>query len=260
MLPMYQSEAMWINFDSEYPFAVKIGAGKINAVTGKSLHDGLSIKPQDYLVVPDQPWLDGYCVEEGIIRQFVAMPLGSGYSAEEQITGEAAHGGLQIVVYPMKAKAYRRRFSQRVASPPDLMCTGVALAMPDMGLAAGGRMHQEIFEDGYGLGDWDLEHKSRCFVHIANSMVWRAITGQAPPTVPPTAKEYAKAGIPWFEYYDDSQKALKGSNLLGKLKSVAKLGKEKGDVPLPDNEAATIDAVIKLRKGLVKGQVREGVF
>ncbi len=38
------------------------------------------------------------------------------------------------------------------------------------------------------------------------------------------------------------------------------LGKEKGDVPLPDNEAATIDAVIKLRKGLEKGQVREGVF
>ena len=121
-------------------------------------------------------------------------------------------------------------------------------------------MRQEIFEDSYGLRDWDLEHKSRCFVHIANSMVWRAITGQAPPTVPPTAKEYAKAGIPWFEYYDDSQKALKGANVLGKLKSVAKLGKEKGDVPLPDNEAATIDAVIKLRKGLEKGQVREGVF
>src|SRR5262245_8276423 len=41
MLPMYQAEAMWINFRCEYddergvpyPFAVRIAAGKINAVT-----------------------------------------------------------------------------------------------------------------------------------------------------------------------------------------------------------------------------------
>ena len=44
--------------------------------------------PQNYVVVPGQPWLDGYCVEKGIIRQFVAMPLGQGYSVEEQLTGE----------------------------------------------------------------------------------------------------------------------------------------------------------------------------
>jgi hypothetical protein len=49
------------------------------------------------VVVPEQPWLDGYCVEKGIIRQFVAMPLGAGYTAEEQISGKAEHGGLQIM-------------------------------------------------------------------------------------------------------------------------------------------------------------------
>lgn len=31
-----------------------------------------------YLVAPDQPWLDGFCVQKGLIRQFVAMPLGQG--------------------------------------------------------------------------------------------------------------------------------------------------------------------------------------
>jgi hypothetical protein len=31
------------------------------------------------VVLPEQPWLDGYCVEKGYIRQFVAMPLGEGY-------------------------------------------------------------------------------------------------------------------------------------------------------------------------------------
>jgi len=94
MLPMYQSEAMWLNFTphdvkghwAEYPFAIKVAVGKIDAVTGKEWSNALHKKPQDYMVAPEQPWLDGFCVEKGIIRQFVAMPLGAGYTAEEQIT------------------------------------------------------------------------------------------------------------------------------------------------------------------------------
>ena len=34
-------------------------------------------------------------------------------------------------------------------------------------------------------------------MHIANSQVWRAITGEAAPTVPPTAKQYSKAVEPY---------------------------------------------------------------
>ena len=105
-LPMYQSEAMWIHFHGEYPMAVKIAAGKENAITGKAWKEEFSEELQDYLTVPDQPWLDGFCVEKGLIRQFVAMPLGEGYTAEEQLTGEAEHGGLQIAVYPMKRSKY----------------------------------------------------------------------------------------------------------------------------------------------------------
>ena len=80
MLPMYQSEAMWLMFDAAYPMAIKIATGKINAVTGDAWSDGLHSRPQDYMVAPTQPWLDGYCVEKGYIRQFVAMPLGAGYT------------------------------------------------------------------------------------------------------------------------------------------------------------------------------------
>ncbi len=69
-----------------------------------------------------------------------------------------------------------------------------------MVLAPGGRMRQEIYEDPFKLSDWDMDQKSRCFVHLANSLVWRAITGNAPPTVPFTAKEYNDHGLPWFDY------------------------------------------------------------
>lgn len=260
MLPLYQSQALWINFSGGYPFAVKVAAGKVNAVTGKSWSNGLHRRPQDYVSLPEQPWLDGYCVEQGVIRQFVAMPLGSGYSAEEQITGEAEHGGLQIVAYPLKRAVYEKWLAER-ESATSVMFAAMApcSAAPDMGLAPGGRMRQEIYRDPFKLSDWDQEHGARCFVHIANSQVWRAITGEFPPGAPLTAREYREHGIPWFDYYSDVE-ALEGSAVLGGLKSVAELAAERRDEPLPENESIAVDRVIPLRRGLRKGQVREGRF
>jgi len=267
MMPMYQSEAMWLNFSTahidgrgDYPFLIKMAAGKINAVTGEDWTDGVHRDPQDYMVSPEQPWLDGYCVELGMVRQFVAMPLGSGYSAEEQLKGEASVGGVQLQVYPMKREAFERHFPrvERSEWDGDRFCSSMecAPASSEMGLAAGGRMRQEIEEDPYDLADWDLRHSSRCFVHLANSMVWRGITGGEPPTTPPTATEYAQAGLPWFEYYSDG-KALEGGERLKKIKSVAQLGEEKGEVPLPENQSVTPASVIALRGGMPSAQVRE---
>lgn len=44
---------------------------------------------QDYIVTPSQMWLDGIASTDRTMRQFVAMPMGSGYSAEAQITGRS---------------------------------------------------------------------------------------------------------------------------------------------------------------------------
>jgi hypothetical protein len=77
----------------------------------------------------------------------------------------------------------------------------------DMGFAPGGRMRQEIYDDPYGLDAWDQRHLGRCFVTIANSTAWEAISGERPPTEPPSAKLYTAAGLPWFEYYGADAKA-----------------------------------------------------
>ena len=276
MLPMYQSEALWLSFyseflwdhDTSYPFAIKVATGKINAVTGDNWKDGLKRRRQDYMVSTEQPWLDGYCVEKGFIRQFVAMPLGSGYSAEEQITGEAEHGGIQIVVYPMKCEVFEKRFPKRgIEKRPFLAKCDLDIRLDfeepcaaDMGLAPGGRMRQEIYKDPFKLSDWDMDQKSRCFIHLTNSMVWSAIIGEAPPTVPFTAKEYTRHGLPWFDYYSDNATALKGSEKLKDLKSVVEMGKKKGDVPVPENESVEISNIKKLRNSLEPYQVREGTF
>ena len=272
MMPMHQSEALWLSFDTgwiedreaEYPFAVKIAAGKINAVTGEAWSDGLATGPQDYLVVPEQPWLDGYCVEEGIIRQFVAMPLGSGYSAEEQITGEAVHGGLQIAVFPMKRKVFDKRFPlvrhetrNFMELSPTVKASEMAWESSEMGLAPGGRMKQEIYEDPFDFADWNRTDTSRCFVHLTNSIVWKQITNSEPPTVPVSAADYVAAGLPWFEYYGETAVVEGGGRLAG-LKGISENANEKGDPNLSENQAVSPEHVVVLRQGLNTGQVREG--
>ncbi len=255
-LPMYQAEAMWIDFTGDYPMAVKVAAGKIDALTGESWSPRLGAEPQNYLVVPDQPWLDGFCVAPGLIRQFVAMPLGADYTAEEQLTGEGQYGGLQIVAYPMKASVYQARYKEEVELEPIAYGPLVQSAPPDMGLAPGGLMRQKIYEDDYGFDVWDQTAGSRCFVHVLNSTQFFAVTASHPPSPPPTAQAYARAGLPWYSYYDGDRAALQGAMKLAGLDSVAATQVKQGKGVLEDNDPVQPKTVV-LRQG---NAVREGNF
>ena len=237
LLPMYQAEAMWICFGSpaKYPFAVKISAGKINAVTGDTWSNDLSASPQDYVVIPSQPWLDGFSVRKGLVRQFVAMPLGKGYTAEEQITDSAEFGGLQIIAYPMKKKRFEQLANMKEVC--DYHPTMEFCSCPiEMGLAPGGLMRQEIYSDNFGIEAWDTSISSRCFAHILNSTQWRIATNRMPPDLPPTALDYTNAGLPWFEYYAENLVAFDGSTELAGLDSVAAKDVKTGDHSLPEND------------------------
>ncbi len=263
-MPMYQSEAMWINFYAGYPCAIKVAAGKICAVSGNDWSNTLHAHPQDYCVVPTQPWLDGFNVGENHIRQFVAMPLGAGYTAEEQITGKAEHGGVQIIVYPMKPDAYERWLQQQGGWDRTMMLGGDMVCLDadmdvggaEMGLAPGGLMRQQIYDDDCGFDVWDRNTSSRCFVHIVNSEAFVGITGCHPPTEPPTAKQYTQAGFPWFDYYSHELKALEGAPNLAKLDSVAARRIKEAGSPLEGNEPVSPASV----KQLGPGAVREGKF
>lgn len=277
LMPMYQSEALWIRFSSRFPFAVKIASGKVNAISGEPWTPELRGEPQNYIVLPEQPWLDGFSVGEGIIRQFVAMPLGDGYSVEEQITGKADIGGLQIQAHPMSAEnyfhdevkprlpatleellpvlfadhlrpAYRRILA---CAPRSSVCES------SIGLGAGGKMRQEIYEDTNPVTVWDQTQSRRCFVHLCNSLVWRQFTGANPPHPPLTSTEYKNAGIPWFDYYRDDQSPLKGSKVLASVKTVLQLGKEKNTQPLPDNNSIVPETLIQYGNTRRPREIRE---
>ncbi len=268
-LPMYQSEALWVdcshNPDHGYPCAVKVATGKINAISGDPWSDALRSGPQDYLIIPEQQWLDGFAVGQGFIRQFVAMPLGAGFSAEEQLTHAAVHGGLQLLVCPMKRAVFEVIQPQREAARQREVqysyLPGFGDVMGDegpteMALSTGGLMRQQIERDPYGLDAWDQSAASRCFVHLVNSQTYAAITGQAPPHPPLTAEDYAQARMPWFEYYHENNHAVPGSAKLAGLDSVAAQYIKKGSM-LPDNKSVVPERVINLSHGT---KVREGQF
>lgn len=347
MVPLYQSEALWLEFQPQmsrdhgpygthYPFAVKVATGKVSAVTGKKWSKKL--KEGDYMVAPEQKWLDGYVVEDGTIRQFIAAPLGLGITAEEQITGKAEFGGLQIEVVPMDPAEFLKRFPKRPPPPPmatrrrafgggvlrscsvkssgpvpcshetktsggvNYSSTGInVLSLEesmakrpemyspqfsteslsfdmsrgveindsdevlheqsmnlDMGLAAGGRMTQQVFKDPYGLSVWSQTAKTRCFVHMCNSLGWQHLTGALPPHPPMTAAHYNGSGFPWFSFYEDGAPSHGGTDKLKGLKSVAQVQQEKKIPILPENQSVTPKKTVVLKTA--KSQVRDGVW
>lgn len=249
--PMHQSEAMWMSFTSEWPFAVKIASGKVNAVSGKPWSNSLEKteegETQDYIIVPSQPWLDGFNVSKGVIRQFVSVPLHSGFTVEEQITGNAEFGGIQIMVFPMKEEEFRKLDDYKSLLCSASACAGsVSLeAAPasrgilrsakktEMGLGAGGFMKQEVYADKYGIDKWNTEGQ-RVFVHLLNSLEYKEVTGKNPPNSPLSPKQYQQYGYTWFDYYSD-EVAINGSKELSKINSVAQLEITKDNSMLEDN-------------------------
>lgn len=310
-LPMYQSEAMWLSFSTQWPFAIKVAAGKINAVSGETwspnlvrrqkvaqvAHDMLARPPleqaeymrqiqawqdslpkqniqPDYMVAPKQPWLDGFNVGKGLIRQFVAMPLGGGYTVEEQITGKAEHGGIQIIAYPMKKEAYEKIKAEEaqvrsfgMLESATLCCASAASkgilrnavnnfsGQAEVGLGAGGYMKQDIYEDPYDGDVWDLTKPLKVFVHLLNSLDYVHVTGEQPPTKPLTPKDYQRYNYPWFDYYDDGP-VLEGAEKLSKVDSVGSMEVKKGENVLEDNSSFTPPATIAL--GQKKKTVKSG--
>ncbi|MET9386778.1 hypothetical protein ABZY09_38545 [Streptomyces sp. NPDC002928] len=248
MLPVYLREAMWLSFSgTTEPAALQVGVGKVCAVSGKRWSDRLTRRPQNYLVLPRQPWLDGINSGKGTVRQFVAVPLGLGATVEGQVTGEEVWGGVQLQSFPLndralaewreeeRRQAERRRLTMTAGGgyggphpPGAIPAAPMAAAAPGgapraaaaMGLGVGGSMRQEVYKDDRPLKDWATEPAGRVFVHLVTPPEWRRITGEEPPPSPVDRAAYTRAGLPWYDYYDQDAEDLAPTDTLGDVKPV----------------------------------------
>ena len=223
MLPIRQREALWLQLSAPEPATLQVGIGKVCAISGETWSETLTAEPQNYLVLPRQPWLDGINSGEGSVRQFVATRLGLGASVEGQVTGEETVGGFQLRAVGLTAKALQRWKAQEDSHLPrwGAIPAGLEIAgPPDMGIGAGGSMRQEIYRDSRPLTDYDHERAARVFVHLCSAEQWMAITGEAPPPSPIDRETYVQLDLPWFDYFDEDGEDVAPSDLLAAVKPV----------------------------------------
>ncbi|MEU9227505.1 hypothetical protein AB0D40_24390 [Streptomyces massasporeus] len=277
MLPVYLREAMWLSFaGTSEPAALQVGVGKVCAVSGRPWSDRPARGPQNYVVLPRQPWLDGINSGTGTVRQFVAVPLGLGATVEGQVTGEEVWGGVQLQSFALTDRAlarWREEERRRQVPPAPAPPGGYGAAMPAafgspaaggygapaaggygaampmaapaatgaappapgaapaapasapraaaaMGLGVGGSMRQEVYQDDRPLSDWSRQPAGRVFVHLVTPPEWRRITGEAAPPSPVDRAAYTRAGLPWFDYYDEEAQDVAPTDALRSVKPV----------------------------------------
>jgi hypothetical protein len=223
-----QSEALWTWLSSRYQFAVKIGVGQMNVVSGAPWNSDLQRQPQNYVLVPNPPWEE----PDEVVRRYVAMPLDWSNSAREQPAIKMNGRAIQFQIVPMRAKDYYRHENAFLLPPTikEFFMRLIFARITSEALAEIDRRHshrdlddplekaiapmrdetsrQRSLEDPYELKEWDQAQTVRCFVHTCNSMIWGQITGTNPPHPLLTAKDYEEVGIPWLDDYRDEQKPL----------------------------------------------------
>ncbi len=233
LAPLYRREAVWLAFaGTPYkPNAVQIGAGRVNAVSGEPWSGELSGDPQDYVVVPVQPWLDGINSGAGTVRQFVAVPLGTGRSVEAQLEGEESEAALVARVYEPRPGVFP---DEPPPAPPGMR----PLRSPGMGLGAGGRITQKLYPDPHGVETWDPEATGTVRIRLVDSARWPELTGLPAPPTPVTAELYDEHGLPWFELYDSDRGDIAPGGRFEDVKGTA-------DEPEPGTPA---DRVVGIRR------------
>lgn len=287
-IPLYQSEALFLEFNGPkwHPSIAKVCVGKINAISGDFYSEKLSSHKQDYVVIPDQHWLDGINSGNGVVRQFVAMPLGKGYTIEAQISDEEIHGGFQLLIFdavvgqfpdrdPVIDKLIEKLKKARLLSLHDdhflnyeeeeLYCSlfgkgvetspggpSVLFQMAEdepMGIAAGGNIEQMIIADSYGIDSWDKNRTQALTIHLVNSLSYKNITGKNPPPSPITKVEYENSGIPWFSFYDENVPKVAGASLFKRILGVSEIANRRGEAAGDSKRAMNIspDKIRKIR-------------
>ncbi len=287
-IPLYQSEALFLEFNGPkwHPSIAKVCVGRVNAISGEFYSEKISSHKQDYVVIPDQCWLDGINSGNGFVRQFVAMPLGRGYTIEAQISDEEIHGGFQLLIFDAavgrfperdpaidnliekikKARSlslyddhflnykeeelYRSLFGKEVERSPGGPRVLFQMAVDEaMGISAGGNIEQMIIADSYGIDSWDKNRKQHITIHLVNSLSYKNITGKNPPPSPITKVEYEKSGIPWFSFYDEIVPKVAGASLFKRILGVSEIENRRGELAGDSKRTMNIsnDKIQKIR-------------
>jgi hypothetical protein len=210
IVPMRRQEAAWLQFQGKLdnPQAVKVGVGGVDALTGMAWDERLRRSPQNYIVCPYQPWLDGFKIGAGVVRQFVAVPIGAGLSVEHQ-RAERETGGIRLASFAatpdaLAGRAVPRRNTRQIRN---------------LAVGAGGRIKQRIYPDPLGFNVWERSASGTAWIHLVDADEYARVTGERVSPSPIDAETYSRFGFPWFDVYDSARGDLP-TTALAQIKSV----------------------------------------
>lgn len=199
-IPMWQSEATWLDFSSPhlYPFLVMAGVDGVNAISGSGFTGAPDFDTDDYLEVPTQRFLASHREPAGDNwddRQFVAP---STHAADGGPTGTL----LQLTVIPMRGEAWARR--HRHLPPGPGTCVLCDISRAEQSGARPGTTAPRVVGPLESADTWHPTTSAAAAVRIVNSVTWRSLTGKPVPRTALTSADYAENDVPWYPHYDET--------------------------------------------------------
>ncbi len=122
-------------------------------------------------------------------------------------------------------------------------------SLREMGLAAGGKLIQDIYEDMNPPWIWNTSRSRMLNVHIFDSWTFEAITHIMAPPTPITAEHYTQLGLPFFVIEEEMDQRINGGDALKGVKSVSAMDKKVGLGGEKQQDAA----MNKVEPGICKG-------
>jgi len=135
----------------------------------------------------------------------------------------------------------RTKSPQRASSPPHEFTT--------MGIAAGGKLIQDILADSSPSYIWNTSRTSLINVHVVSPTSFESVTHIVPHEVPITAKDYTDAGLPFFVVEEDTENRISSSETLNAVKSVSQMDKQIG---VDTTEGSSLDTKRQRKCGVCK--------
>lgn len=104
----------------------------------------------------------------------------------------------------------------------------------ELGIAPGGLIKQHIRKDTRDPKGWVKGLAIPFRVQILDTSTFRQVTGEEPPACPIDAETYAKAGLPFFDLYEESSTDVSGAEAFGALQSINEIETARGQSDGPE--------------------------
>lgn len=204
IMPMWQADALWLglwqwNGFVHYVFALRLAWNDLNVVTGQEAGETIEARPQNYVILDGQEWLDGVGGPGVRFRQFVAPKPRPGTPLAARLANT-----IRISAHPLKYENLPPRVRRLLETDHMSDYAFHLLRRRFDGLVEGiGDVQEIVIDRDYDRAAWHEDIVAECIVTVVDAVTWKEITGEWPPQRPMTESDYGRNHMPWAADYEE---------------------------------------------------------